>query len=99
MNSLIPARRRGAAFTLVELMVSMGVLMLLMLITFGTVDSVSTIFKRTRARIDTFQEARAGFEGMTRRVSQAMLNTYWDYDYPVTNGKPDTTKLPLGYVR
>ncbi len=87
--------RRG--FTLVELMVSMAVLILLLLVTFSATDAVSTINRRTRARIDTFQEARAGFETVTRRLSQAMLNTYWDYDYPNNDrSKPPTFQA---YVR
>lgn len=97
-SSAVFSRRAG--FTLVELLVSMSVLMLILLVTFATTDSVSTVFKRTRAKIDTFQEARAGFEAMTRRVSQAMLNTYWDYEYPNgANGKPDTSQSPTSYAR
>jgi uncharacterized protein (TIGR02599 family) len=63
----------------VEIMVSLAVLMLLVAMTLATTNHVSALFTRTRAKIDTFQEARAGFEQMTRRLSQAMLNTYWDY--------------------
>jgi uncharacterized protein (TIGR02599 family) len=84
-----------SAFTLVELMVSMAVLTLILLLTMSMTNSVSTMFTRTRARIDTFQEARAGFEAMTRKVSQAMLNTYWDYEYP----NNDTKQPPTAYVR
>ncbi len=46
-------------------------------------DTIASIYRRMRSRIDTFQEARAGFETVTRRLSQAMLNTYWDYVYMV----------------
>ena len=80
MNSSSPANCRATrGFTLVEMMVSMVLLMLLMLVTVYILNAVSTIDTRTRAKVDTFREARAGFEVMTRRVSQGMLNTYWDY--------------------
>lgn len=80
MNSSSPTNCRASrGFTLVEMMVSMVLLMLLMLVTVYILNAVSTIDNRTRAKVDTFREARAGFEVMTRRVSQGMLNTYWDY--------------------
>jgi uncharacterized protein (TIGR02599 family) len=82
-------------FTLIELMLSMVVLTLLMMVSFGVIDAVSKVFKRTRAQNDTFQEARAVYEGLTRRLSQAMLNTYWDYEYPNNN----TNLAPTAYVR
>lgn len=94
------ARGSEYGFTLIELMLSAAVLTLLLVITFGIIDSVSAVQRRTRSRIDTFQEARAGFESVTRRLSQAMLNTYWDYEYPLDSaGKPDLTQPPKGYVR
>ncbi|MEA3209999.1 MAG: hypothetical protein QOE70_3056 [Chthoniobacter sp.] len=93
--SCAPPANRG--FTLVELMVSMAILILILFVTFTVTESVSTINRRTRARIDTFQEARAGFETVTRRLSQAMLNTYWDYDFPNNDrSKPPTLQA---YVR
>lgn len=83
------------AFTLVEMMVSISLLMLLMLVTISILNAVTAIDSRTRAKVDTFREARAGFEVMTRRVSQAMLNTYWDYEFP--NG--NRSLPPRQYVR
>ncbi len=67
------------AFTLVEMMVSIALLLLLMVVTVTILNSVASINNRARAKVDTFREARAGFDVMTRRVSQSMLNTYWDY--------------------
>jgi uncharacterized protein (TIGR02599 family) len=53
--------------------------------------------------VEQFQGARRGFESMTRRLSQATLNTYWDYEYK-TEGSGKNRKLivgepPLGYAR
>ena len=101
LHGLRPKKRTGVSrgFTLVEMMVAISLLMLLMLVTVYILSAVTTIDTRTRAKVDTFREARAGFEVMTRRVSQAMLNTYWDYEFPMTGGKPDTSKPPTRYVR
>lgn len=90
--------RRG--FTLVELLVSLLVLSIIMLVTFGIINQTNGLWNRTRANINAFQAARAGFENMTRRISQATLNTYWDYEYPTdAAGNPDTSKAPRSYVR
>lgn len=72
-------RRWGEAFSLIELLVAMAVLSLVLVMLVVMVNSVSTLWRRTTGKVSVFQEARAGFEAMTRKVSQATLNTYWDY--------------------
>lgn len=80
--------RRGqkpaAAFTLVELLVTMAILMILMVVLVSMVGQTSTLWQRTSSKVEQFREARRGFEAVTRRLSQATLNTYWDYDNPTT---------------
>ena len=66
-------------FTLVEMLVATAVLVLILTMTLQIVNYANTLLLSTRKRIDAFQEARAGFEAMTRKISQATLNTYWDY--------------------
>ncbi len=90
-------RHRGLqpAFTLLELMVSMTVLALIMLLVFQMLDTTQKTFQSSRARASTFKEARVAFEGLTRRIGQAMLNTYFDYQYPNNN----STLKPTGYER
>ena len=83
------------AFTLLELMVSMVVLSLIMLLVFRMLDSTTRTWSNAQARVSTFKEARVAFEGMTRRISQAMLNTYFDYQYPGNN----QNQRPRGYER
>jgi len=78
------------AFTLVELLISMSVLTVVMLLLLSITDSTQRIWKQTAQRIDAFRSARTAFESMTRRISQATLNTYWDYD---------STTAPTRYVR
>ncbi len=71
---------RNRAFTLVELLVSLTVMVLLAVILVGILDSASRITQQTRNSIESFQAARAAFETITSRLAQATLNTYYSYD-------------------
>lgn len=93
--------RSTAGFTMVELLVASGILLLIMVLTLDITSKTNSIWQRTRSRIDTFQESRAAFESMTRKLSQAMLNPYWDYvDAAGKLRDPTlTTFAPSQYVR
>ena len=65
----------------------MVILSLLMVVLVSMVDRTSTLWKNTTGKIEQFREARNGFESITRRLSQATLNTYWDYDAPTAPTK------------
>jgi uncharacterized protein (TIGR02599 family) len=43
-------------------------------------DQSARIWSSTSAKVEQFREARTGFERVSTRLSQATLNTYWDYD-------------------
>jgi uncharacterized protein (TIGR02599 family) len=90
-----------AGFTMVELLAATAILSLIMVLTLQITSNTNTIWQRARSRIDTFQESRAAFEAMTRNLSQAMLNPYWDYVDAA--GKPRDPALasfvPSQYVR
>lgn len=58
-------------------MLSVAVIAGLMYFMIGTVDQTQKVWVRTSEKITEFQSARAAFESMTRRLSQATLNTYW----------------------
>ena len=91
------------AFTLVELLVSMVIMLLLLVVLVAMVNQTSVVWRRTDARIEQFSGARNGFEALTRRLSQATLNTY--LDYVDINGNPRTTTtnmaafVPVRYAR
>lgn len=70
-------RRASQAFTLVELMVSVSILVILMLVVANFVNLVQRTWVRTNSNISQFREARLAFDAMTRSISQATLNTYW----------------------
>lgn len=74
------ASRRGAAFTLVEIMVSLAVLTILLLISAQVIGQVQSTWSASNARVSQFKEARTAFDIMTRNISQATLNTYIDYN-------------------
>jgi uncharacterized protein (TIGR02599 family) len=71
-----------AAFTLIEVLVSMTILTMLLLMLVQTTDAVRRTWTQTTGSVEQFREAREAYESMTRRITQATLNTYWDYDNP-----------------
>lgn len=78
---------RGAAFTLIELLVSMAILAMIVMIMVSMVSQTTSIWSKTTGKVEQFRSAREGYEAMTRRLGQATLNTYWDYDNPATPKK------------
>jgi uncharacterized protein (TIGR02599 family) len=76
MKNLRPSK----AFTIIELLVSMSIVMVLLVVLFQMVNQTSQIWKYTTGKAEQFRSARAAFESITRQLSQATLNTYWDYD-------------------
>jgi uncharacterized protein (TIGR02599 family) len=72
--------QRKAGFSLVELLVATTVLLLICVILVSVIQMVSRTWTSTTAKVEQFREAREGFESITRRLSQAALNTYWDYE-------------------
>ncbi len=85
-----PRSRGSSAFTLVELMVSLAIVVLLTLMLVQMTTAASRTWTYTTGKIEEFRTARDAFEAITRRLSQACLNTYWDYD---------NTNVPKTYVR
>jgi len=78
------------AFTLVEILVSTAVLAFLLLILLSITTQVSNTWRQTSGKTEQFRQAREAFDAISRRLSRATLNTYWDYDDPAA---------PTKYVR
>lgn len=70
---------RRAGFTLLELLVTTAVLGLFVVLLLSVTDSSFRLWRQTAADISMFDAARAAYDTMTRRLSQATLNTYLDY--------------------
>jgi len=78
------------AFSLIELLVSAAVMAVLLLILLAISNQVTTIWRHTSGKMEQFRQAREAFDRISRRLSQATLNTYWDYDNPAA---------PTRYIR
>jgi uncharacterized protein (TIGR02599 family) len=73
------AIRGHVGFTLVEVLVSTAILSIMLFMVFYLLDQSSKTIINSRSKMSAFQEARAAFESITRKASQATLNTYLDY--------------------
>jgi uncharacterized protein (TIGR02599 family) len=81
--------RSAKGFTLVEILVSTALVVAIMALLLNTVDQTQKIWMRSRSKATQFQAARNAFEAMSRRMSQATLNTYWkahDVNIDATSG-------------
>ncbi len=85
-----PTPKAFAAFTLVELLVSTAIVALLLVILLSITSQVTASWRHTSGRTEQFRQARESFDAISRRLGQATLNTYWDYDDPAS---------PTNYVR
>lgn len=74
--------KKRAAFTLAELLVGMGILVVLFGFLFVSANQTTKLMGSTAGKVEQFREARNAFERVSTRISQATLNTYWDYDSP-----------------
>lgn len=99
MNTFPPRFSGRRGFTLVELMVSMAVLVVLAMVLVSMTDQTSRTWRLTRSKVEQFQEARNAYETVTRRLTQATLNTHWDYRYTTRNAGATKIKIPAAYVR
>ncbi len=68
--------KRG--FSLIELMVAMGILSILLLMLTVLLDQVQKGWRFSESRVSQFREARVAFDLMAKNIGQASLNTYWD---------------------
>lgn len=75
-------RKDQDAFTVAELLVASAILALLVVLLLTMVNQTSNTWKSTSGKIEEFRGARDAFDTITRRMGQATLNTYLDYDNP-----------------
>jgi len=70
--------RTDHGFSLVELLVSMAILTAIMLLFVGVLDQTQKTWDYAQGQISQFREARTAFDIMTKNISQATLNTYYE---------------------
>ena len=58
----------------------MAVLVIVAGLGLSIMTATTSAWNVNKARMGAFAEARVAFETLTHRLSQATLNTYWDYD-------------------
>jgi uncharacterized protein (TIGR02599 family) len=63
-------------------MVAAAILAMLVVLLLNMVTQTSKTWRTTSGKIEEFRDARDAFDTITRRLSQATLNTYLDYDNP-----------------
>src|SRR5437773_5004958 len=76
---IIITRRTRGGFTLVEMLISIGVLALLVLLVSGLVNSAATISRTGSKHIDTDTEARAVLDRMAVDFGKMLKRTDVDY--------------------
>lgn len=72
--------RRARAFTLIEMLVATAVMVTILFLVFSVITQATNVWKRSSNKLEAFKSARAGFDLVTRNLSQATLNSYLDYD-------------------
>ena len=90
------------AFSLVEMLVATVILALIMVLITSFTSQTGKIWKKSSDKIQAFQGARAAYDEMTSRLSQAVLNPYLDYyDSTLSLRTPAnaTTFIPATYAR
>ena len=87
-------------FTLVEVLASCAVLAILLTVLLSMTAEVQKTSRITQGKTEQFREARVAFETITRRLSLATLNTYWDYDdrsNPKNYNRQSELRFKCGY--
>jgi uncharacterized protein (TIGR02599 family) len=87
---------RVQGFTLIELLLSMTIVSILMIMLVTITGQTSAVWRDTTGKSNQFREARNAFEAITRNLSQATLNTY--YDYYGEDGKSRKESDPATFV-
>ncbi len=83
------SRKKQSAFSLIELMVAMGILTVLMYTLTMMLDQVQKAWVFSESRIGQFREARVAFDLLAKNLGQASLNTYWDLEDEDNDGLID----------
>lgn len=70
-----PNRESRAAFTLIELLASMAILSLIMVMLFSAFEQINRAWLQGENRVETFTQARAVLDLMSRELSQAIATS------------------------
>ena len=87
---------RSPGFSLIEILVALAILSLIMVIVLQMISETERTWKHSAGRTQGFQSGRIAFETVYRSVSEATLNTY--YDYYASDRSRRTTLNSAGFV-
>jgi prepilin-type N-terminal cleavage/methylation domain-containing protein len=82
---MMEKQHASAGFTLIELMASMAILGLIMVMLFSVFDQVNKAWLNGENRVETFTQARAIMDLMSRELSQAIATTKIPFYLPDAN--------------
>jgi uncharacterized protein (TIGR02599 family) len=83
-------------------LVSVAILTLILIVVASMAGQTSRTWLFTTSRIEEFNAARTAFDTVSRRLSQATLNTYWDYADSTGSARTNSnsgTFVPATYAR
>lgn len=90
LSGALTARIAASAFTIIEILVASTILLLILGVVLTMISQTSSVTRRATDKVANFQGARTAFDIVTQTLSQATLNSYWDYDNQV---------MPTRYLR
>lgn len=97
-----PPALRAPAFTILEMLVSFAVLAILLVLMTTMITRTSSVWSYTKGQAEQFREARDAFDSLTRKLGEATLNTYLDYEDASGNPRSAATStsfVPKSYGR
>ena len=92
MNYRIQDKPKAAGFSLAEVLVGITILSGLMIMMTQVLGSTQRVWMSAKNKAEEYRAARIAIETISRRISQASLGSYWDYQL-------DTNGAPLNYQR
>ena len=83
----------AGGFSLLELLTALTLFAIVLGLLFGMIQNSQKAWGHASSQLEQFEEARGAFETISRRLTDAVLNPYWGYDFP----DGDTSKSPIGF--
>ena len=79
---------QAVAFSVLELLVAMTILSLLLALVLSMLNMTQATWRQVTSTSSQFREAGLAIETMRRRLRQAVLNTYYDYERETPDSPP-----------
>jgi uncharacterized protein (TIGR02599 family) len=90
---------RCFAFTLVEMLVAMAILVTIMVLSFQMIDRTNSIWSSTSSKLEQFRGGREAFDAIGARLAEATLDQYEGYQFQQMASLTGTISAPTSYGR